>query len=94
MPALEDFLTAEVLLEVYLRDAGVSAQQIGVILEHRDRLLRSLATERLYSLEAVAESLRQAATDDRDLEMALVGAARSLGVYRLPTWAGPVSRMA
>ncbi|MFL5910647.1 MAG: ATP-binding protein, partial [Gaiellaceae bacterium] len=76
---LEDVVTAEALLEVYLREQGLSAHAVGEVLERRDLLLRSLTRDRLYSLAAVAENLRQASDDQNDLEITLVVAARSLG---------------
>lgn len=76
---LEDIVTAEALLEVYLREAGITAEKVGEVLERRDTLLKSLAKDRPYSLTALATALRDAASDEYDLEIALVAAARSLG---------------
>jgi hypothetical protein len=76
---LEDVVTAEALLEVYLREAGVRASIVGAVLERRDALLKSLARDRPYSLAAIAQSLRDAAENEYDLEIALIAAARSLG---------------
>lgn len=76
---LEDLATAEVLLEVYLREARVEPYVIGEILERRDLLLRSLSQDRVYSLEAIAQSLLDSADDEHDLEIALVAAARAIG---------------
>jgi len=76
---LEDFVTAEVLLEIYLRESQVPAPIVGEVLEHRDTLLRSLAIDHPFSLEAVSTLLRDAAADEHDLEVALVMAARALG---------------
>ena len=76
---LEDVVTAEALLEVYLREEGVPSHIAGDILQRRDTLLRSLAKSEVYSLRAVSRELREAASDERDLEVALVGAARALG---------------
>ena len=72
-------VTAEALLEVYLREQGLSAHAVGEVLERRDLLLRSLTRDRLYSLAAVAQNLRNASDDQNDLEVTLVVAARSLG---------------
>jgi hypothetical protein len=76
---LEDLATAEVLLEVYLREARLDPYVIGEILERRDLLLRSLSQDRVYSLEAIAQSLLDSSDDEHDLEIALVAAARALG---------------
>ncbi len=78
-PLLEDVATAEVLLEVYLREQHVAPAQIGEILERRDRLLRSLTRDRVYSLANIAADLRVAADDEHDLEVALVTSCRALG---------------
>lgn len=76
---LEDVVTAEALLEVYLRESGLSPHSIGEVLERRDSLLRSLARDHPFSLRAIGTSLRDAATDEHDLEVSLVTAARALG---------------
>jgi hypothetical protein len=78
-PLLEDLVTSEALLEVYLREMGLSASLVGDVLERRDSLLRSLAADRLFSLTAIAGSLRSSFDDERDLEVNLVIAARALG---------------
>ena len=46
---LEDVVTAEALLEVYLREQGLSPGQVGEILARRDTLFRSLTRDRAYS---------------------------------------------
>ena len=76
---LHDIVTAEAMLEVYLREHGVRAGVAGDILEQRDQLLRGLAAEGRHSLQAIALDLRDAAADEYDLEVALVAAARALG---------------
>ena len=78
-PLLEDLVTAEALLEVYLRGQGLGAGQVGEILEQRDKLLRSLTRDRVYSLANIAADLRGAGDDEKDLEAALVTACRALG---------------
>lgn len=78
-PLLHDLLTAEVLLEVYLRETGTPLSAIADILERRDILLRSLASDHLTSVTAIAARLRESADDERDLEVNLVLAARALG---------------
>lgn len=76
---LEDVVTAEVLLEVYLREYQVPPHTIGEVLERRDALLRSLARDHPFSLKAIAGALRDAATNKYDLEIAIVAAVRALG---------------
>jgi hypothetical protein len=76
---LEDLVTAEALLEAYLRESQVPASVVGEVLEHRDALLRSLAKDHPFSLEAISVQLRDAVTEEHDLEIALVVAARALG---------------
>lgn len=76
---LEDFVTAEALLEVQLREAEISPLVLGEVLERRDQLLRGLARDHAASLAAIAVELRNASNDERDLEVALVRAARALG---------------
>ena len=76
---LMDVVVAEVLLEVYLRENGVPAHIAGEILERRDGLFRSLAKDHAYSVRAIGQSLRDSRSSERDLEMALVAAARALG---------------
>jgi hypothetical protein len=76
---LYDVVTAEALLEVYLREVQLAPHLVGDILERRDLLLRSLAREQVTSVKAIATNLRDAVSSERDLEMALVVAARALG---------------
>lgn len=76
---LYDLVTAEALLEVYLRDVGLPAHLAGEVLERRDSLLRSLAHEKVTSTSAIAAELRNSIASERDLEIALVIAARTLG---------------
>jgi len=76
---LEEFSIAEALLEVYLRESQIAPHIVGEVLERRDALLRSLALDRPFSLTAIQRSLLDAASDARDLEVALVAAARALG---------------
>ena len=72
-------MTAEALLEVYLREQGLAPAAIGELLERRDRLLRNLTRDRVYSLAQIAVELRDAANDQYDLEVAFVTACRALG---------------
>jgi hypothetical protein len=76
---LEDFVTAEALLEVYLREHQVPSHVVGGVLERRDGLLRRLSEDHPFSLKAISAKLRESADDERDLEMVLVAAARALG---------------
>ena len=76
---LQDFVTAEALLEVYLREAGVPVRIIGEILEERDKLIRSLARDQIYSLASIADDLARSKDQQYDLEIAVVAAARALG---------------
>ncbi len=76
---LEDMVTAEVLLEVYLNEGGLSKYEIGDILEKRDQLFRGLAKDKATSLSAIAKLLRDSVDDEHELEIALVVAARALG---------------
>lgn len=79
MRLLEDFATAEALLEVYLREHGVRPPVVGEILEQRDALLRGLVLDHPFSVVGLAQQLRDSAADERDLEIAIIGAARALG---------------
>lgn len=76
---LEDFVTAEMLLEVYMRESHIPAHIIGNILEQRDKLLRSLARDRSTSLVRIAQALRDSSADEYELEINLVVAMRALG---------------
>lgn len=76
---LEILATSEALLEVYLRELRVDAFVISQLLDKRDELLRSLATDELYSLTAIAQTLRRSKDDKDDLEVAIVAAIRALG---------------
>lgn len=76
---LEDVVTAEALLEVYLRSQGLAIRDVEELLSRRDELLRSLTKDRIYSTKAIAADLRDAADNELDLEVQLVVAARALG---------------
>lgn len=76
---LEDMVASEVLLEVYLREAGINPHIIGAVLERRDLLMRSLAQDRVYSLDSIAKFLLDARDDEYNLEIAVVAASRALG---------------
>ena len=76
---LEEMVTAEAMLEVYLREAEIPPKVVGDILEKRDKLLRSLANDHLTSVASIGESLIVASNQDHELEIALVAAARAIG---------------
>ena len=76
---LEIMVTAEAMLEVYLREADVEPRVIAYVLNRRDQLLRSLSRDELYSLKAIAASIRDAKDSATELEISVVGALRSLG---------------
>lgn len=76
---LEAVVTAESLLEIYLREADVPDEIITGLLARRDSLWRSLARERVHSPRHLASALRVAQVDPMDLEVALVAAVRPLG---------------
>ena len=74
-----DLVTSEALLEVYLREAGVSPYVIGEVLERRDLLLRGLADAHLFSLDALGAYIEDSANKSTELEIAVVAGARALG---------------
>jgi hypothetical protein len=76
---LQDLLTTEALLEIYLRLNQVPLNSVGKILEQRDELFRSLAQDRSYSLDTIARRFRDSSADEYELEISLVVAARALG---------------
>ncbi len=76
---LEDFATAEVLLEIYLRESKLSAHDVGSVLEKRNGLLQKLVRDETYALPAIAQFLRDAAADANELENRIVDAVRALG---------------
>lgn len=76
---LEDFVTAEALLEVYLRENQVPPHIIGQVLERRDELLRSLVKDHTYSLKTISTMLKDSSNNDHELEISLVVAMRALG---------------
>ena len=76
---LQDLVTSEALLEVYLREAGVRPHVIGEVLERRDLLLRGLADAQMFSLAALSSYIKDSADRKTDLEIAAVAGARALG---------------
>ena len=76
---LEDFVTAEALLEIYLKESRLPPHIVGGVLEQRDSLLRRLVKDKTYMLSTIGKLLRDAATDANELEVMIVVAARGLG---------------
>ena len=76
---LLDMVTGEALLEVYLREAGVSPHVIGEVLERRDLLFRGLADAHMFSLTALSGYIRNSSNSKENLEVAVVAGARALG---------------
>ena len=76
---LQDVVTSEALLEVYLREAGVQPNVIGEVLERRDLLLRGLANAHMFSLTALSAYISNSASSTTDLEIGVVAGARALG---------------
>ena len=76
---LQDVVTSEAMLEVYLREAGIKPHLIGEVLERRDFLLRGLAQSHMFSLTALSGYIRDSASSSTDLEIAVVSGARALG---------------
>lgn len=77
---LEMFAMAEVLLESHLHQAGLKQDQLDIVMNARDQLLRYVAQEsgRRTAL-TVANGLRDARNDEDRLEIEVVEAFRSLG---------------
>ncbi|MHB2032977.1 MAG: ATP-binding protein [Gemmatimonadaceae bacterium] len=77
---LEIFAMAEVLLESHHFQAGLKQDQIDVVMNARDQLLRYVAQEsgRRTAL-VIANALRNARNDEARLEIEVVEAFRSLG---------------
>ena len=76
---LEDFATAEAVLEIYLREHGMAPHIVGELLQRRDSLLRGLANDHVFSVDAISQLLKDSANDQYDLEVNLVAASRALG---------------
>ena len=76
---LEDIATAEAVLEIYLREHGMAPHVVGELLQRRDSLLRGLANDRVFSVEAISQRLKDSLNDRYDLEVNLVAASRALG---------------
>jgi len=76
---LEVIVTAEALLEIYLRERNIPNYVVGEILEKRDKLLRGLAKDHPYSNKSIASELSDSSANDHDLEVNLVIAMRALG---------------
>ena len=76
---LEDIATAEAVLEVYLREHGMAPHVVGELLQQRDSLLRGLANDHVFSVDAISQRLKDSVNDRYDLEVNLVAASRALG---------------
>ena len=76
---LEDIVTAEAVLEIYLREHGMAPHVIGELLQRRDSLLRGLANDHVFSVDAINQLLKDSVNDQYDLEVNLVAASRALG---------------
>ena len=76
---LEDIATAEAVLEIYLREHGMAPHVVGELLQRRDSLLRGLANDHVFSVDAISQLLRDSTNDQYDLEVNLVAASRALG---------------
>ena len=76
---LEDIATAEAVLEIYLREHGMPPHVVGELLQRRDSLLRGLANDHVFSVDAISQLLEDSANDQYDLEVNLVAASRALG---------------
>ena len=76
---LEDIATAEAVLEIYLREHGMAPHVVGELLQRRDSLLRGLANDHVFSVDAISQLLKDSTNDQYDLEVNLVAASRALG---------------
>ena len=76
---LEDLVTAEAVLEIYLREHGMAPHVVGELLQRRDSLLRGLANDHVFSVDAISQLLKDSVNDQYDLEVNLVAASRALG---------------
>ena len=76
---LEDITTAEAVLEIYLREHGMPPHVVGELLQRRDSLLRGLANDHVFSVDAISRLLRDSMNDKYDLEVNLVAASRAIG---------------
>ena len=76
---LEDLVTSEALLEVYLREAGLRPHAIGEVLERRDLLFRGLSNSRMFSLPGLKQYIIDSSSSSTELEVAVVAGARALG---------------
>jgi hypothetical protein len=82
---LELFALSEVLLEAHLWQSDIEPEKIAEVLASRDELLRVLARQtKRRSAALIAQDLRDARNDKRQLEEQLVAAFESLGFEALP----------
>jgi hypothetical protein len=76
---LEDFVTTETLLEIYLRENHVGVSVIEEILKKRDDLFQALVEDRSYSFETISNKILDSVDDEHELEINVVVATRALG---------------
>ncbi len=78
---LELFAMAEVLLEAHLYQADLKQQEMNMVMDTRDRFLRSAALESgRRTAASIAIALRESRNDENRLEIEVVEAMRSLGL--------------
>lgn len=78
-PGVRKLMVAEVLLEAYMIDAGVNEEQTREILSRRDQLLRILASKFPEDALKVSQSIRNAVSLQKELEIACVDGFTVLG---------------
>lgn len=78
-PDIEALAAAEVLLEAYLYESSLSPDEVRDLLRRRDELLRAIVRERPRSVVLVAQQLRDAVQNEKDLEVSCHRAFRTLG---------------
>lgn len=75
---------AEVLTEGYLLEVGLAPDQVGEVLERRDRFLRELVFSRQLSAPLVAQLIKDSTASSKGLEVAVAEGLRSLGLEVSP----------
>jgi hypothetical protein len=79
--SFKNWATVETMTEAYLLDAGLDAENVGAIMEKRDRLMRILVRYVPAAASVVgANILETASTDDRAFEVACERGFRALGM--------------
>jgi hypothetical protein len=76
---VDSIATAEILLEAYLRETSLPETEIFDVLRKRDALLRAIVRQSPHSVITLAEALRDAAHNERGLEVACHNAFAALG---------------